>query len=444
MKHQLKENAERKIKKNIYGKPQAAKLIFPPGLGTIALQEIKYIISNLWFTQKYPSEFSLLKNEIRINNIHLFAITELLARSQCLTDIRLIIFEGKAVGKEAFEKQCRNIDWNLYISASMSIKVKINSVASKAFHETALKEILSDLLKKDHIKIVSGENANETTCIYADLYKDNLTISISLAGSPLYKRGYRGTLSASAPLQEDAASCCIQKSLLFAKELNKNFLPNTILIPFSGTGTFAFEYLQSFFNFAPILFEREYALQQMPLFRQEHFNFILKKATENCLFNSNINNNHNTHFICIDNSKNANSALVQNATIFKNAVLKHALLFPDKLFSQISDDFIDIDIIKIITAESKNSGNIFIPLNPPYGVRLRKHSNAITLYKNIANKINELSKLTKKEHKNILGFILCPNEDTWSIFCEYLIDFKTETYHFTQGGLDIRVCQFYI
>ncbi len=303
---------------------------------------------------------------------------------------------------------------------------------------------------------MSGENANETTCIYADLYKDNLTISISLAGSPLYKRGYRGTLSASAPLREDAASCCIQKSLLFAKTLNKNFLPNTLLIPFSGTGTFAFEYLQSYFNFSPILFEREFALQKMPLFRKEHFNFILKKAIEHCLFTTNINNNHNTpdagnisnihniHFICIDNSNNANSALLQNITIFKNAMVQRGLIFPDKVFSQMSDDFIAMDIKKLITAENHHIGNIFIPLNPPYGVRLSKNANTMTLYKKIASKINDLATLTKAAQKNILGFILCPNEETWSIFCEYLHDFKIETYHFTQGGLDIRVCQFYV
>ncbi len=132
MKNERQENLERKIKKNIYGKPQSAKCIFPPGVGAIALEEIKIILNHLWFKQKYTSEVLLLKNDIHVNNIHLFAITELLARTQCLTDIRLVIFEGKAIGKEAFEKQCHNIHWNLYVADTMSIKVKINSVASKA------------------------------------------------------------------------------------------------------------------------------------------------------------------------------------------------------------------------------------------------------------------------------------------------------------------------
>lgn len=461
MKQQIEENLERKIKKNIYGKAQTAKIIFPAGFGAIALDEIKSILANLWFPQKFQSECSLLKNEIRIDNIHMFALSELIMRSQCITDIRLIIFEGKAIGKEAFEKQCRNMNWNFFVDKKMSLKIKVDSVASKAFHETGLKEILSKILKEYVSDIVSGENTNETTCLYADLYKDKLTISISLVGDLLYKRGYRGNLSASAPLREDAASCCIHKSMQFVKKLNENFSPNAVLIPFSGTGTFAFEYLQSYFRFSPVLFEREHALQKMPLFRQENFNFLLKKAKENCLFKSSYNENQNLNpiihnnnikFICIDNSKNANSALLENIGIFKNAIIKNNFIAPNELFSEnekskepfYSDNFLKMDISRLMNPTSKNFGNIFIPLNPPYGIRLGGNSDSIALYKNIASKLNEISKITKKEHKNLLGFILCPSEDTWSAFCRNLNYSKIETYHFTQGGMDIRVCQFYV
>ena len=461
MKQEIEENLERKIKKNIYGKPQIAKITFPAGLGTAALEEIKATLGNLWFPQKFQSECSLLKNEILIDNIHMFALTELIMRCQCISDVRLVIFEGKAIGKEAFEKHCRSMNWNFFINKKMSLKIKVDSVASKAFHETGLKEILSKILK-DHIsEIVSGENTNETTCLYADLYKDKLTISISLAGELLYKRGYRGTLSASAPLREDAASSCIQKSMLFAKKINENFSPNTVMIPFSGTGTFAFEYLQSYFHFSPALCGREYALQKMPLFRQENFNFLLKKAKENCLFKSTHNDNqglnpinlqNNIKFICIDNSKNANSSLSENMEIFKTSVIKNEFHFPIDIFLQnenskgpfYNDNFLKMDINNLINPEHKKFGNIFIPLNPPYGIRLGGNSDSVALYKNIASKLNEISKLIKKEHKNLLGFILCPSEETWSAFCRNLTHTEIETYHFTQGGMDIRVCQFYV
>ncbi|MEO8965254.1 MAG: hypothetical protein ABI370_11340, partial [Gammaproteobacteria bacterium] len=341
------------------------------------------------------------------------------------------------------------IEWDFYINKKMSLKLKIDSVASKAFHETALKKILADSVKNYVSEVVSGENSIATTCIYADLYKNKLTLSISLAGEPLYKRGYRGTLSASAPLKEDAAACCIQSALQFAATLQKDFIPNTVIIPFSGTGTFAFEMLQFYFQLSPVLFEREYALQKMSFFGKESFNFLVKKADENCLLDKDRINE--IRICCIDNSKNANIALLENITNFKKILAKQTTEIVDELFVRdlktdqpfFAKDFLTMDMTKIISDKAKRFGNIFIPLNPPYGIRLNRTSDSVDLYKNIARKINEISDLTKREQKHLCGFILCPTEETWSAFVKQLHYLKIETYHFTQGGLDIRVCQFF-
>jgi hypothetical protein len=77
-------------------------------------------------------------------------------------------------------------------------------------------------------------------------------------------------------------------------------------------------------------------------------------------------------------------------------------------------------------------------------MRLGKNADSVVLYKNIAGKINEISKILKAERKSLLGFVLCPNEEVWSAFCRNLSHAEIETYHFTQGGLDIRVCQFFV
>ena len=444
------ENIEKKIKKNIYGKPQTVKVIFPPGFGSVALDEVQFILENLWFQQKFTSELSLLDNEIRIDNIHLFAVTELLMRSQCISDIRLVIFEGKAAGKFTFEKKCREIPWDFYLNKSMSLKIKVDSVASHAFHETGLKEILAEVVADYAREIVSGENTRETTGLYANLYNDYLTVSISLAGNPLYKRGYRGTLSASAPLREDAAACCMQTALQFSRQVKEDFLPDTLVIPFSGTGTFAFEYLQYCFQFSPVLFGRDYALQSMPLFRPDNFNYLLKKAKENCYFPVDPADS-SPHFYCIDHAANANTALADNLKIVKNAISHNGFDFPEALFAGgkadepfIHEDFLAMDMATLLAGQDKMTGDVFIPLNPPYGVRLGNNQDSVALYNQIAAKLNEISSLIKKENKHMLGFILCPNVETWSAFCKSLSGAKIETCHFTQGGMDIRVCQFFV
>lgn len=433
MHNAAQENRAKKIKKNVYGKPQTIQAVFPSGMGETALNEIRFILNHLWLKQKYTSEFTLIKNIIRIEPIHLFAAIELLIRSQSLADIRLIIFEGHASGKDMFKKKCLDIPWHFYLDKKMSLKIKVNSVASRAFHESGLKNILGHILE-DHIdEIVSGENTHETTCLYVDLYKNKLTVSLSLAGEPLYKRGYREMLSRSAPLREDAAFCCLNRALTFAKKMDNHFVPDIVFIPFSGTGTFAFEYLLNYLNFSPVLFLRNYAFTRMPFFKPEHFNFLLKKAEENILpWDEKI------HFICMDYSNAAMAVFLENLNNIKNAFEKNHCIFSENILMQYENDFFKIDLNTLL--ENKN---VFMPLNPPYGIRMAGNKNSIDLYKKIAERINEISEITQKSGKKLSGFILCPDENTWTQFCKMIKNMKTETYHFMQGGLDIRVCLFY-
>jgi 23S rRNA G2445 N2-methylase RlmL len=423
---------EKKIKRYIYGTPQLAIAKFPSGLGQVAKDEIDSILTNAWFPSKFPAESELIENEIQLKNIHVSSLTELLMRSTCLEDLRLVIFAGKTSGKKEFDKKCRKINWEFYLDKKMIVKIRVDSVASHAFHESGLKEILAEILSDHEIQIVSGVEASKTTILYVDLCKDYLKISISLAGEALYKRGYRTQLSASAPLREDAAACFIQKAFQFAQLHSKNFFTEKLFIPFSGTGTFAFEYLIYFLKIPPVLFERKYALQEMPLFRKENFNFLKKKSREIHVKPENL------QLICVDSSENANTALQANISKFSQCI---DLKMKDFIIN-LPVDFIKNDVTSYFKESEAN--NIFIPMNPPYGVRLNKDADIVSFYKNIAVKMNEIAKVIKEKKKHVLGFILCPSEESWRSFCKNLANAKTEAYHFNQGGLDIRVCQFYI
>lgn len=428
----ISDQIEKKIKRAIYGQPQSILIQFPAGLSSVAQQEAKYILNHLWFQNKFTSEITVLKNALRIDQIHMFAIVELLMRGLCFTDIRLILCEGKVANMSAFENKCHDIPWDFYMSPTMSIKIKVDIGASPALHEGAMKEIVTHCIE-DKIKIVvAGEDANETTLINVDVYKYHLVMSISLAGEPLYKRGYRSVLSHSAPLREDIAAACLQKLLQFSQ-----FSGDSLLVPFSGTGTFLFEYWMMCYRFSPVLFERKYAIQMMPLFRSDHFNYLLKKAREYCSIEKLAPNN----FLCIDNAESANNALLNNIENFKLAVERNQFVWNGGDGSQwlLSDNFLRIDVATVV---ENLSGNIYMPINPPYGIRFGKSNDTVLLYKQIAQQINVFSDLIKKRKTQITGFILCPSEETWSSFSMALTGATIDTYHLTQGGLDVRVAQF--
>lgn len=432
------ENLEKRIKRSLYAQPQSILVLFPAGLSNIARDEAQFILEHLWFHNKFKTKITVLKNALRIDQIHLFAVMELLIRGLCFTDIRLIISEGKTLNMSVFDKTCAEMPWDFYLTPSMSIKVKIDVGASPALHEGAMKETVIRCLAGKVDSIVSGEDVNEISSIYVDVYKHHSIISLSLAGAPLYKRGYRSVLSHSAPLREDIAACCIQKALQFAQKNNAEFSVDSLLIPFSGTGTFLFEYWIARYQFSPALFDRAYAVQSMPLFRQDHFNFLIKKAREYCA----IKELSSSHFCCIDNAEPVTVAITENIKKFEQAIIKNQFSWREIKSSEwlIKDDFLKMSVSKLL---EKLSGNLFIPLNPPYGIRLENSNSTVRRYKEIAQKINEVFAIVQKYHHHVLGFILCPTEDAWSAFCKTLISAKIETDHFTQGGLDIRVAMFY-
>lgn len=429
-------NLERAIKQKIYGKPQKIFVHFPAGLGETALLEINSILSTPWFPQKQELKIQLQKDFMMIDHIHMITIMELLLRSQSIFDIRLNIYEGKISGTYSFEEKCKSILWELYLTKHFNLKIKVDSIASHAFHEGILKKIISSILTDQGINVVSGETSTYTTTLYVNIYKNKLSLALSLAGMPLYKRGFRTTLSQSAPLREDIAFCALLKALQFVRVFKPNFFPEKMIIPFSGTGTFAFEFFQYYYHLFPGIFNREMAIQKMSFFRKDTFSYLLKKGIEEAGLQKNLNT-ITAH--CIDNSLEANLTLGKNIELFTQQLNIHDLSIPESIIQITTANFLDLNIEQLF---EKDVMNLLIPLNPPYGIRLQ--TNTVSLYKKIALKINQFEKIVQTKNKNILGFILCPDESSWSIFLKTLKSAKTETYHFTQGGLDIRVCQFLI
>lgn len=119
---------------------------------------------------------------------------------------------------------------------------------------------------------------------------------------------------------------------------------------------------------------------------------------------------------------------------------------------------------------SKSPKNVHIPsklvpspvvallLNPPYGKRLGKNSRASSNYKAIGKRVVEI-----RDHINsggmsgsqenegadqtplLMGYILCPDESTWSAFmlCLSQKRFGVKTTHFMHGGNDTRLVAFW-
>ncbi|WP_158999099.1 hypothetical protein [Pigmentibacter ruber] len=424
-------NLERQIKKNIYGKPQLAKLFYPPGFGETAKNEINTILTNLWYPQNTKNTYELNPKYIELKDTHISVLMEIILRTKCLSDVHLVLMHEKCHSKDDFRKICSNIKWNYYLEKKLNIKIKVNSTASKAFHESSLKEIACEILTPLVNNIYSGEKSNEDTILSFELYKDKLTISISLVGEPLYKRGYKKDLKTLAPLREDLAACCIQKFFHFLKQKEITISQAKVYVPFAGSGTLGFEtyfYFQNIFNH---FFQREFIFSKLPFFKKENYNFLIKKSSEDFI------NSKNIEILCIDNTESAVKNCQDNLENYLGLSKEYSKT--EFKFDVQKNDFFQSN--SLITLN--NFDFLFIPLNPPYGLRIQNKLSSAHFYQKIAQTLNQLSEKVKSQQKHIGGFILCPTEEAWSFFFKTLKFNIKETYHFTQGGLDIRVCQFY-
>lgn len=405
-------------KATLYSRPQKAFLLFNPGTGKQVQLETKEILSNPFLQSKHTPSLSLSANELELSSTSLYSLVEVLLRSQCAQDLRLHIAEGPVYFESSFRKLCEKVSWSNYIQEGTALHLNLNSVSSRLFHESMLKKMLTEIFKKKNILIVNKEEEALST-LHVHIHKDKASFSLSLAGNALYQRGFRELGSTHAPLREDIAQTCMREALLLSKGSIEN-----LWIPFGGSGTFLFEYLMKDSNIAPCLLRKSYALEAFSFFNKKNFDFIRSKSL------SQVKTSSLKKIIYCDYNEEASQVFQKNLRSFSEKLstltLPELQISTENIFSSPAPHF---------------EGNIFIPLNPPYGLRLHSKSDIPSLYTKIAKKVLEL--MQSNAHSQVVGFILCPSEDSWSAFSKVMKGkAKLSTYHITQGSLDLRVCSF--
>lgn len=411
-----------------------AIITFPAGFAKEALNEIDSILAHLWLKKNKKPLANIEKNSILITNIHIDSIFEIIFRCPGITDIKLVISQSHVKNKSNLKTLCDSIPWSDFVDENFPIKIKVNSVASSLFHEGAIKEVvlsskLSALIERSKLPPTSGAtDSHLCNHLFFGLYKNNLTICVSLAGQEIYKRNYKKVMSASAPLREDIAHFCLKKCL-------QNKKVSTLYVPFGGTGTFIFEYLILLLKLPNNFFGRKFIFESTSIFKEKTIQFIKKKSIHE-LEQSKIDLNK---IIYSDNAANVQEKFNENLYYFMDKV-KDKVLLPSFLVDSRIENFLKLDVSSLKSAVEGEV--VFMPLNPPYGFRQQSKVDSVQFYSKIIQKIQELGGQLALNNVNLHGFILCPSEETWSVAMNKIHSKSKETFHFTQGGIHIRVVLF--
>jgi hypothetical protein len=386
----------KKFRKQFIAK-EAQYLIHPaPGF----LQDAEAFLKNQLEAGE-RTKVKISSNHIILKGVSLKHLPALLVQANLFQQWDLILYQNKTqnpledLSQETLRKKLA------LLGPISGIKISLEPYNREL--ESEIRDLLENTLTTD--KDAEG-------MFYCEHGPFGLRLRVDVSGAALYKRGYRKDIRHAAPLREDIAAAILYQARRF-----HGFKEADLFIPFSGTGTFLWEYLLLDRMVDQSGFERSYSLTR-------HFPELEKTM----------------HF---EQGRVKNSFLNYALLVDWN---EHAVSESEKILSEqffgisentqiLKEDVFQLDWIQQV--DHMKSKNIFIPLHPPYGKRLTADVN--NLYNRIALKA---ASLMNYDRKQISGVLLCPNESVWKSSISLLKAKEIQTTHSSQGGEHIRILHF--
>jgi 23S rRNA G2445 N2-methylase RlmL len=439
---------------SIKQKPLTALCLFPSGLGKEMAEEIQSILSDPWIPEKKNTispKIHHFPEKILIQNISLQSVLGIAFRSYFLRDIYILLGEIKDLNTPT-NLPLDIIEW-IQSSQSFSIQslIRKNQNLNPEFLLKNWNESLQAFIQTSDNTSYTSESRKMLPGprLLLNTIRNQSSLYLAIKSKPNYQRGFRIPFAQSAPLSEDLTSVLVYKLLKKIQPLNKSAnqdlnLSKYFYIPFSGTGTIAFEIYLQIQKILPGILQDNKELAIQKLGGDSYWEYLTNKHRNQ--LNLEISNSYqsekpNFSMECLD----FRSAIVENSrenanrfqTFLDMAGIQK--MVPALLSSRMQwlvGDFFEKSIIP------PDEDILFLPLNPPYGIRHQNRESTSSFFRRIVSKIDEDTSKFPTE-KQIHGFILCPDEASYSNIVTVLEkNWILETVHFSQGKLSIRAVFF--
>jgi len=455
-------NTERYVRQHVYGAPHRATVAVAGGLLPVVEEELRELAAGMVTPGRPGFEIAQREGRVELTGVDYRVLVELTLRLKTAHDLLVEIARGKASGRLELEALLRGVPWEAYLPQGGRVEVRADSTGSRLYHEGLIEECAAAALADAGMVAANRSDVESDFLLTVRLESNRARVELSVAGAPLWRRGYRASFDATAPLREDLAQAAIRSALAFAaggEEAGSRIVFDALLIPFSGSGTLLFESLMALFEIAPCLFGRAYAFERYA-FGAPPSAVWLKERLAKAL-GERLASTERLRAVLIDSHAGAIKAARANLACFER-LLRPAGALPLHCVFRESDVFAAPWATHLPSA----SASLFVPLNPPYGRRLAVGS-VDRLYQRIGESLERLAAdlavtaapregdggevgrgrgvAFEQAHgspRRISGFVLCPTEGAWRRFQNATPAFRKRTVHFGQGGLDIRLCLF--
>lgn len=447
---------KRATKRQFYAAGQ--QLIAHPaaGLADEAFIELSRLISHPVYNQgKFSPQLSRKEGLIEINSIDLRQIPEIIWQTALCRDIELVLYKGHVGSFGEFLQAIEKLDWLQFFHAGATVNIGCEALHSRLYHETKLSKALEDHLKSLGFQATNKKEADYQIRLYQ--YKNTLQVSVSLAGVPLFKRGYRQHLRSNAPLAEHIAASLIHSHLhglsdgMGQADISIDGLSG-IYVPFAGSGTFGFEGISQLLGLLPSLGQRRFAFETMPLFPDKTLNFVKKKLLdrqENLSMLSpsgplDLNLSQGLSVSFLEKDPQTFKGLCADVDQFERlfSELHHNDSFELTVHTQLGDFFATSCGLGLSKAES---GHVLAFINPPYGIRLKhRFQSSASFYQRIAARLIQL----RENCASMSGLILLASDEAFYGFSTGIKAYQGgslgRSLSFNQGGRHIRAVEFFL
>ncbi|MCF0223035.1 MAG: hypothetical protein HUK20_02085 [Fibrobacter sp.] len=399
----LEKNPEKRIKRQIVGKPKDFLVYTPIGFEQTFIREMaEFGIGEKDEGKQGQILFTVADGKVYFSD-KLSDALEVLACSRIAGRFLMKVDSFKATNFGQLEKHLEQIPWELYIGDSgnstkiatrESPKITVTCKHSRLYHSDAIKETFEKALK--------DKNSSQTLVV--DFEDDRCTIWLDLSHAEMYKRGFERFVER-APLKEHLAYAALYEAGISTA--------TAIIDPMAGSGTFSLEAYMYGEGIVPGIM-RHFDYEKAPFFKKAAWDFLVSHAKSQ------------RKQISIHASDLQPKAV---ETVRHNFKALAKVVHSDILQPNIAvADFFSLDFSKI-------KDNSILALNPPYGIRLKVDET--TLYRRIGEKLNrELrSDPGKTPGKKISVVIFVPGKD-----CLEALNIQYDKrIHTNHGGINLDV-----
>lgn len=397
-------NLEKRLKRQIIGKPHRFLAIAPLGFEQTLVRELQGFGLEFTDAQGAPAIAGDGKVEFTAK------ITEAwkaVAYSRIANRVLMHIADFKAENFRDLEKKAAEIPWELFLPAAPPT-IHVTCKHSRLYHSDAITERLQNVIISHftpHTTLNTPQN------LYVNFLDDRCTIWLDLAGEELYKRGHERFVN-DAPLKETIAAAIIFEACSLPSPACPLPTSYCLLDLMAGSGTFSLEAAYMANGLIPGK-SRDFALKHQPAFKEATWNHIVKQ--ERVILSETPNGVESKNLITRILTSDISPKAVE---IIKHNVESGPLadIVPNDATPTITPqlrDFFSYTAKEIADACSCNSNSgessPVIVLNPPYGKRL--DFDAPKLYTQMGRRLAELARALTPFGKQLTVAILAPKDD---------------------------------